>query len=223
MADTGALGRLSPVARLATAALIADQVRELVADGSFPQGSQLTEASLADALGVSRGPIREALQRLVQEGLLRTERNRGLFVPHLSSEDIVDIYLAREALETAAMDAVMKRDDSTFVEEGGRLLAEMAEAQERGDRAAMSSLDLRFHLLLIEESRSRRLARAYATLTVETRMCLAALERVNDAQDDSVDIHMRMLDAVRARDMVAAREAVRAHNETVLRDFRLAD
>ena len=52
---------------------------------------------------MSRGPVREALQRLIQEGLLRSEPHRGVFVPVMSAEDIDDIYLAREALETAAV------------------------------------------------------------------------------------------------------------------------
>ena len=74
------LGELEPVARQSTAELIADQMRSAIMYGVFAPGTQLGEAELAARFGVSRGPLREAMQRLVQEGLLRGERHRGLFV-----------------------------------------------------------------------------------------------------------------------------------------------
>lgn len=215
--------RLTPFTPQVTSAFIAEQVRELIADGSFPQGSPISEAGLASALGISRGPVREALQRLVQEGLLKNERNRKLLVPQLTGDDIRDIYRTREAIEVAAMEAVMEREDSAFLEEGRKLLQRMAAYYEEGDRKMMSSVDLEFHLLLIDESGSRRLQRAFATLVVETRMCMNELEQIFSSQDDSVEIHQKMLDAVVAKDMDAARAAVRAHNQTVLRDFQLME
>src|SRR5215218_8200290 len=69
----------------------------------IPPGTQLNEVELASSFGVSRGPVREALQRLIQEGLLRSEPHRGVFVPVMTDEDIDDVYLAREALEAAAV------------------------------------------------------------------------------------------------------------------------
>lgn len=221
MIDEKALRRLTPIASQVTSGLIADQIRELIADGTFPQGAQITEQSLTAALGVSRGPIREAFQRLIQENLLRNERNRGIFVVELTSADIIDIYNTRAAIEIAAMEAVIARQDGSFVAEAEEILHEMERLRARGDRAGVSELDLQFHLLLIKSSRSPRLERAFGTLMVETRMCLKALEHVTLAQKDNVEIHQDMLKAVRAQDMDMARRAVRAHNQTVLRDFGL--
>jgi len=93
------LGELEPVARQSTAELIAAQLRSAIMYGVFAPGTQLGEAELAARFEVSRGPLREAMQRLVQEGLLRGERHRGLFVIDLSASDVRDIYLARLALD----------------------------------------------------------------------------------------------------------------------------
>ena len=69
---------------------------------SRPEPSS-TRWSFAASFGVSRGPVREAIQRLIQEGLLRSEPHRGVFLPVLTVEDIEDIYLTREALESTAL------------------------------------------------------------------------------------------------------------------------
>ncbi|MBW3557926.1 MAG: GntR family transcriptional regulator, partial [Actinobacteria bacterium] len=86
---------LDRVERRATASVIADVIRERVIDGSFPPGAQLGEVQLAEQLGVSRGPVREALQRLIQEGLLEGRPHRGVFVARLRGDDVVDVYRAR--------------------------------------------------------------------------------------------------------------------------------
>ena len=94
---------LPPVVQESTPALIARILREAIADGRFPPGSQLVEQELARELNVSRGPLREAMQRLTQEGLLVGHRNRGLFVMELTEDAVRDMYLAREAVECAAV------------------------------------------------------------------------------------------------------------------------
>ncbi|MGH3366428.1 MAG: GntR family transcriptional regulator, partial [Nocardioidaceae bacterium] len=82
------LERVKPLERVPTSTLIADQLREAIMSGDIDQGDQVGEAQLAEQLGVSRGPLREAMQRLVQEGLLDSIPHRGLFVATLSEEDI---------------------------------------------------------------------------------------------------------------------------------------
>ena len=91
------------IPRVTFASMVGERIRSNIIDGTLPPGSQLNEVELASSFGVSRGPVREALQRLIQEGLLRSEPHRGVFVPVMTDEDIDDVYLAREALETAAV------------------------------------------------------------------------------------------------------------------------
>ena len=217
--NTTALGRLTPISNKATASNIAEQVRELVADGSFEPGAQITEVALANALRVSRGPVREALQRLVQEGLLENERNRGIFVPRLTIEDIQDIYRTRSAIELCAMEIIMGTDNEDYLDRADEKLGLLETAMTSGEYKLVSQLDLEFHMDLIRETRSKRLMRAFDTLIVETRMCLRSLEYTYEHQGDVVQVHRRMLAAVRDSDIHEAKEAINEHNATVMRDL----
>ena len=100
------IDHLEPIPRRSTARLIADRIRSAIVDGRLRPGEHMTEARLAEQLGVSRAPIREALQRLIQEGLAE-HRRQGVFVRQLTNADVADVYYARTACEVAAADAIM--------------------------------------------------------------------------------------------------------------------
>lgn len=193
-------GELEPVARESTAALIADRLRSAIMYGTFAPGTQLAESDLASRLGVSRGPLREAMQRLVQEGLLRSAPHRGLFVTSLDVQDVYDIYAARTAVERAACLLILERDPKSAAERLGEVHARMAEAAAQGDRRRLSDADLAFHEALVEASGSLRLERMARTLLIETRMCMAALERRYREPGDLVAEHSAIVDAIRAAD-----------------------
>src|SRR5690606_25622514 len=167
--------------------------------GALAPGTQLTEADLAAQFEVSRGPLREAMQRLVQEGLLRSELHRGLFVIDLEAEDVDDIYLARTAVERAAMTQILRSPTlrAAAAERLDEVQRQMAEAT---DDDALSDADLRFHEVLVEASGSKRLVRMAQTLLIETRMCLAALQRTYPSGEERVQEHRRIVDAVRDGD-----------------------
>ena len=106
------VSEIEPVSRRSTAEIVADRIRTAIMRGTFGPGTQLGEVELAARLGVSRGPLREAMQRLVAEGLLRSERHRGLFVRELGADDVRDVYIARTAVERAAALLVVAGDRS---------------------------------------------------------------------------------------------------------------
>ena len=89
---------LEPLRRDSTPERIATQLRSGIVSGRLPPGQALREVEIARQLGVSRGPVREAFQRLIQEGLLEAHPARGVFVPQLTADDIADLYLARSAV-----------------------------------------------------------------------------------------------------------------------------
>ncbi|GAB3457410.1 GntR family transcriptional regulator [Actinophytocola sediminis] len=190
------LGELEPVARQSTAELIADQLRSAIMYGVFAPGTQLGEAELAARFEVSRGPLREAMQRLVQEGLLRGERHRGLFVIDLDAQDVQDIYLARLAIERMACELIMHGNRGEAVAHLTEALTELVTAAESGDRQAMSDADQAFHLALVTCSGNSRLERMAQTLLVETRMCLAALQDHYPEAGDLVAEHRVLVDAI---------------------------
>ncbi|MGE2735887.1 GntR family transcriptional regulator [Mycolicibacterium vaccae] len=154
---------------------IADLLRSAILDGSFAPGAQLTESQLAERLNVSRGPVREAMQRLVQEGLLWTKPHHGTFVVELGTDDVPDIYLARRAVEgTAAIRVMSRPDKSRAFKALEGALAEVRQAVSNGDWNEMVTADLNFHEVLVAEAGSERLSRMFRTLTAETQLCMAA-------------------------------------------------
>jgi DNA-binding GntR family transcriptional regulator len=188
------LGELEPVARQSTAELIAAQLRSAIMYGTLAPGTQLGEAELATRFAVSRGPLREAMQRLVQEGLLRGERHRGLFVIDLSSSDVREIYLARLAIERMACQLIMAGNRGEAVVRLSEALSVLVAAS--GDRNAMSDADQAFHQTLVSCSGNARLERMAQTLLVETRMCLAALQKHYPEPEELVAEHRALVNAI---------------------------
>jgi DNA-binding GntR family transcriptional regulator len=207
---------LARITRESTASVIARQLRNAIIHGSIEPGSQLGEAELAGRLGISRGPLREAMQRLVQEGLLRSEPNRGLFVIELNADDVEDIYMARAAIERAAVSAIVDCDPVRSAGILQKAHLAMARAAKRSDARALSDADLSFHQALVNESGSRRLKRMHDTLLAETRMCLAALELTNYLPTDVVTEHGAIVDALRAGDRRRLDRLLTSHTEDAL-------
>jgi len=190
------LGELEPVARQSTAELIAAQLRSAIMYGVFAPGTQLGESELAARFEVSRGPLREAMQRLVQEGLLRGERHRGLFVIDLSAPDVQDIYMARLAIERSACQLIMAGNRGEAVVRLSEALSTLVAAAVGGDRNAMSDADQAFHQTLVSCSGNSRLERMAQTLLVETRMCLAALQDHYPEPEELVAEHRALVNAI---------------------------
>lgn len=192
----GQPGDLEPVPRRSTVEIVSDQLRSAILYGSLSPGAQLGEADLAARLGVSRGPLREAMQRLVQEGLLRSEPHRGLFVITLDEDDVQDVYLARLAIERAACRLIMQRNRGEALARLAAALTALVAAAHQRDRVAMSDADQAFHEVLVAASGSPRLERMAQTLLVETRMCLNALQEKYPEPVDLVEEHRKLVDAI---------------------------
>ena len=201
---------LEPVNQQTTPSIIAAQLRDAIVNGLIPQGAQLIEAQLARQLQVSRGPLREAMQRLVQEGLLRSERHRGLFVIEFQPDDVWDIYLARAAVERAAVMEFLHRR-AAVPPELADVVEQMEQAATRDLWAELGDLDIRFHDLLVGASGSRRLQRMYQTLLVETRMCVSGLRPLYSRAEELAAEHRQLLEAVRSGDQRRALELIDAH------------
>lgn len=208
---------IEPISRESTAGIIARQLRDAITDGSLAPGTQLGESELAAQFAVSRGPLREAMQRLVQEGLLRSERHRGLFVIDLEAGDVYDIYAARTAIERAAVIRIVRGDRQTAAEKLDEAHQLMRDAARDDDQKAVSDADLSFHEALVEASGSPRLNRMARTLLTETRMCLSALQRTYRATEERVAEHGEIIDAVRAGDERRVLELLEAHMEDAVR------
>jgi DNA-binding GntR family transcriptional regulator len=205
-----------PVHQESTAALIARQLRDAIMHGRLEPGAQLSEAELSAQFGVSRGPLREAMQRLVQEGLLRSERNRGLFVIALAEDDVRDIYAARSAIESAAAIMILRKADPDALAELRAACEAMTKAAKKKDMDGLSDADLRFHEVLVSQSGSPRLNRMHQTLIVETRMCMTALEDKYRVPVVLAAEHAAIVDAIQAKDEELALRRIDDHMQDAL-------
>lgn len=216
MTDSHAVNRpqtsLGRVVQESTPSIIARSLRTAIASGEFPPGAQLGESALAEQLGVSRGPLREAMQRLTQEGLLVSHRNRGLFVPELTPDAVADMYVLRTTIERAAVERVLAAGDRVACADRlDAAVARMAALGRRADSPEMMAADLDFHRALVEAAGSERLSRIHQTVIVETSMCLRALSSTYGPAEDRVSEHREVADAIRTGDLPAAVIALEAH------------
>lgn len=180
---------LHPVPRESTPSMVASRIREAIALGEIAPGSQLGEVEYAARLGVSRGPLREGLQRLTQEGLLVAHPNRGLFVVEMTDERVRDLYLARSAIERAAGGRIHETTPAATSAALFEVVEEMARAAARQDVRDVSHADIHFHQVLVEHAESPHLSRIHATLMTETRMCIHLLEPTYAVDEARVGEH----------------------------------
>lgn len=211
---------LNPVIQESTPALIARQLRRAIGQGELAPGQQLNETALSRSLGVSRGPLREAMQRLTQEGLLVSIRNRGVFVIEITDDDVRDMYLARTAIERAAAARLAETDPATAQADLLRIVQAMAEAAERDDLDGVTEADIDFHTALVALARSPRLTRMHTTLMVETRMCITALEHRYSSQSPRLEEHRRIARAIGQSDLPELDRLLDGHMEDAIGRLR---
>lgn len=204
---------IEPLERESTPSIIADKLRAAIGRGDFIAGEQLGEAQLARQLGVSRGSLREGMQRLTQEGLLVSIRNRGLFVVDMTPENVHDMYVARAAVERAAAEQIFRHDPR---DAGNQLLGiteQMERAAEREDDGGVSEADIEFHQRLVDLAQSPRLERIHTTLLTETQMCIHALKETYGHSHERVAEHRGIAEAFRDANPTLCDARLVAHME----------
>ena len=195
-----------------------------IRSGALMPGARLTETELAERMGVSRTPVREAIRRLEADGLVAHMPRTGAVVRRLDHSEVMELYEMRLVLEGTAARLAARAASSVEIDELAAINAEMAAAE--GDGAALFELNAQFHRTLIRAARNRFLVRSveavHTTLLILGPSTLAQPERARGA----VAEHGAVVDALRARDGAEAEARMRAHMEaaqrTRLRMLRLS-
>jgi DNA-binding GntR family transcriptional regulator len=192
--------RLSSVERASMTEQVLRELREAIIEGRIPQGEPLREVSLAGTLGTGRSAVREAIRQLVQEGLVDYEPHRGAFVRVMSLADRLDVYVAREAIETGAARRILDSPPADLTDLRAALEELTEIAPPDGDRVTEAGIyaDIRFHQELVRLAGSPRLMRAHETLAAETRMLLS--HHPPYPWSSYVTDHVRLLEAIESRD-----------------------
>jgi DNA-binding GntR family transcriptional regulator len=215
MASRGNLGNADIVEGSASVYLT---LRQRIADGELPPGAPLTELGLANEFGISRTPVREAMNRLQYDGLLERD-SRGMRVRALDSEEVLDIYEVRIALESAAARAAAQRR-SDFDLAKLRSEIDAMDKLDLADEAGRSPLAFSFHFAVWNASHNPTLIEALQRLHVKV-VGLASTTLVYPGRWEAVVRECReLVDAIERRDVEAAGQIGSAHM-TAARDTRL--
>jgi DNA-binding GntR family transcriptional regulator len=192
---------------------------QAILNGELRPGQPLVEAALSEWCEVSRTPIREALMRLEQDGLV-TRSDRGLVVRERSPEEILDIYEVRIVLEaTAARIAAARR--STLDLLSMRRIAEQLKHMDTSDENAMAAANREFHETIWKASRNKSLADLLNRLNLHLMRYPATTLSQPGRWDDTLIEHGGIIDAIEQQDAECAAELASAHFRAA-RDLRLA-
>jgi DNA-binding GntR family transcriptional regulator len=207
------------------------RLRRAIHDGTLPPGERLVERQLADRLGVSRAPVRDALHLLEQDGLVASTGRRGKMVATLSAQDAWEVYSLRSELEAMALRLAAERATPEAISELETIVAEMHDCAEKGDAHMLATLDMRFHEAACRASGHGRLLWAWTAMSRQIQLLLHVDTRVAEAQYQDVQglpaRHEKLLAAIRAGDGDMAGSLARAHidavAERVMAVFRAAE
>lgn len=191
-------------------------LRDMILDGSIPAGERLNEVALASALGISRGPLREAVQRLAGEGLLTVVSHRGAFVRTFEKREVEELYDLRTALETYVTRLVCERASAEQIAGLVQLVDEAGTALSGdSDAAYPSAHDFHAALLTIAHHSAieRTLRETQRQISLARGMSAKGPDRARKAQDE----HHALVEAIEARDADRAANLMRAHLEEARR------
>jgi DNA-binding GntR family transcriptional regulator len=191
------------------------ELRRRIVDGDYAQGERLTETRLAHDFGVSRNPVREALRVVEAEGFVQILPRRGAVVTTLDDTAVRDLFAVREQLETLAAGLAADRASADDMAHLRRLLDQASSATDAKDFDQVAELNSAFHRAVIEVSGNRWLLSISAAMYHHVHWVF----RVGAAQraPHSWEEHIRLVEAIEARDPAAATTAAREHVEAAAR------
>jgi DNA-binding GntR family transcriptional regulator len=202
-------GGVSVVARTVLREQVKEVLLERILRGELKPGDRLVETRIAQELGTSQAPVREALRDLELVNLVESEPFRGSRVRGVSEDDLLQVFPVRAVLEElAAKEAARHADGNVSVLEAE--VEGMRVAAERGDPRSQVAHDIAFHRAVVEAARNRALLQAWLALGIEVPTAFAVYWTYFDPVE-LVEFHLPIVDAIRAGDVAKAGSAARSH------------
>jgi DNA-binding GntR family transcriptional regulator len=207
MATSGT--QLKPLKPDSLVTLAYESIRGSIIDGRYAMGEHVIESRIAGELSISRAPVREALNRLIQEGLLVDKPRRGVFVREMTAKDFIDIYNMRLAIETAAVRLAIAKGESFNSLE--TTIASMGRAASKGQVAKTVALELRAHEQICEASQNTFLINTFQSLLGPVHMALGLDDSAYQNLEDVAAEHVTLLAELRTGDSHTASVALHRH------------
>jgi DNA-binding GntR family transcriptional regulator len=194
-------------------------IKKLILEGGFKQGERLKESKLAEQFGISRGPIREAVRILVQEGLLIQKDSRVMvFKP--SFQDLVELYQCREYLESLAAKLATKQITKVELEELALILHKTKEAIIGDDRKLLSQLNTEFHDKIILASKNNELIKVLSTIRSKVFFIRNSGHKAYFREDNFIEEHEQIYQMILAGDETNAEIEMKRHIQTDVEKYK---
>lgn len=191
--------------------VVQQEIERAILQGEYAPGSKLIEAALAEKMGVSRGPVREAFRMLEEAGLVRNEKNRGVFVRDIPIDEAVEIFDLRAAMDELVGRKLAADITTSQLKEVRGLVDSMEKAVKAEDTHTYHLLNLRFHDRLVEMTGNRKLTSIYRKLIKE----LSLFRRLNLADGWLLPVsageHRQIIKAIASGDPDVAGRAMFDH------------
>jgi len=215
--------RLGPVPSETLGATVLEALRASILSGHLSSGERLVEVALARELGISRGPLREAMALLEKDGLIVNIPRRGRYVVEFTTKAVDEHYGLRKVLETYAVELVIAKTNPGKIRALERAVRLVREAAEAGDPLRMALADLAFHDTLYQLTDDALLARVWReSVAGKLRMLINITTRTLYPLEVEVENHRIIVDAIREGDLIRARQYVSRHVDDAWRRVRKA-
>ena len=192
---------------------VCETLRDAIRKGILEPGERLMEVQLAEELGISRTPVREAIRKLEQEGYVIMMPRRGTYVSDISTNDVKEIFEIRSALESLATGLAARRIEPEELETLQNLLVEIEGYINKNDIEKIVETDIKFHGLLYKVSRNERLVNIINNLKEQLARFRTLSMSYPGRLQETLEEHSEMVEAIANGDVSAARDAAEHHME----------
>jgi DNA-binding GntR family transcriptional regulator len=190
---------------------VTDAVREAILQGVLSPGEQINQAQIAAKLGISRGPLREALRQLEEEGLVQSYPHKGTFVTEITPASIEEIYSIRRVLETFAVARMIEHPNPSVLRQLNDIVQEMRAASDAVDNTELNELDFLFHAAIVRGANHALLLQLWKSIEIGVRRVVALRHGIYENLHDVVGNHPDLLAAIEAKDTPRATLLLDAH------------
>ncbi|CAG9607720.1 GntR family transcriptional regulator [Pseudoneobacillus rhizosphaerae] len=200
---------------------VATLIRKMILNGTLKPGERVNQVQLAEKMEISRGPIREALRLLQNEGLIKHEANKGTFVSTLSTQDIYEIYTLRALLESEAARLASPNLTAKDFDTLDLLINDFSKALEENDLEREARIDIRFHHTIVSASKHQRLIHMHQQLDTQVgAMYFTVANNLPTRASKVVENHHLLVEAFQSGDLQAIQKVISNHYLLTLQDLK---
>lgn len=189
------------------------EIKKVIIQHQIEPGSTVYERSLSESLGISRTPLKLALQQLELEGWVQSIPRKGIFVQKINKQDVDEVFHLRKANEALVVELLIPLLDEEKIQQIDALVTQITQAKD--NPLAFVEYDSTFHLTLAELSQNQRLFKLMQNLTDHFNWYRFAAIKAGQSLDEACAEHRMIIDGLKARDTYATKQAVIHHIDTI--------